>query len=558
MTAAADAESRLALWLTLAAIAAGAVLRMTGLYWDQGQMLHPDEANLVRGATYLNLQWGADPHFYAYGGLSLFAPRAVTALWSAFDPSLDVLAPHMLALAARWISAWCSLGVVALGPLIVRRAGAGPMAGAAVAWLLAMDVGLIQAAHFGTTDAPLVFVLAALVYLAIRFTGGGLGTAAWVLLSGAVLGAGVALKVSAAPMALVPVTAGLMQARRLGLRTTLVAALTGPVVAAAVFAAFNPHAFIFWNDFTSIMDFEAGVVSGRNDVFWTLQFIGQPPFFLVAQMPWMSGPLLPGLGLAGVLAMPLAAWRKNTVARSLLPLVVFAIAWFIYLATVHAAFIRYLLPLSLPLAIGAVWLILELAGRWRGPATWALILVSTLWALAFSTIYRTEDSRIVASRWLVSAAKPTDVLIFEPSDSPMPTGVLDPPPYERLQLDLREEGDRPEITRRFAEILEQGDWVVMASRRNWMVLPRLRQRFPAACAYYAALFAGELGYGEAKRFENMPRLLGVVIPTTGAEETFEVFDHPTVRIFRKNRALTADQLAAAMDRYRWACTKPGG
>ena len=140
----------------------------------------------------------------------------------------------------------------------------------------------------------------------------------------------------------------------------------------------------------------------------------------------------------------------------------------------------------------------------------------------------------------------------------MPTGVLDPPPYERLQLDLREEGDRPEITRRFAEILEQGDWVVMASRRNWMVLPRLRQRFPAACAYYAALFAGELGYGEAKRFENMPRLLGVVIPTTGAEETFEVFDHPTVRIFRKNRALTADQLAAAMDRYRWACTKPGG
>jgi len=554
--AAARADGRLALLLTLAAIAAGAALRFTGLDWDKGLMLHPDEANLVRGATYLNMQWGEDPHFYAYGGLALFAPRVVTAFWSIFDPTLDVLAPHVLSAAARWISAWCSLGVVALGPLIMRRAGAGATAGAAVAWLLALDVGLIQAAHFGTTDAPLVFVLALLVHLGIGLTSGRIRTAKWVLLSGAVLGAGLALKISAAPMALVPATAALLQARRIGLLWLPVAALGGAVVTVAVFSAFNPHAYIYWHDFTSIMDFEAGVVSGRNDVFWTLQFLGQPPFFLIAQMPWMSGPLLPGLGIAGILALLLAAWRKAAVPRALAPLALFALVWFVYIVGVHAAFIRYLLPLSLPLAIGAVWLIAELAGRWRAVAALGLILTSALWALAFTAIYRAEDSRIVASRWLVETAKPTDVLIFEPNDSPIPTGILNAPAYETRLMELREEGDRPEITLRFAEHLEEGDWIVMASRRSWMVLPRLRHRFPAACAYYAALFAGELGFQEVRQFANMPRLWGIVIPTTGAEETFEVFDHPTVRIFRKTRDLSRDELAAAMARYHWACTRP--
>ncbi len=558
MTAAipAPAEGRMAFWLILAAILAGAALRFVGLAWDQGQMLHPDESNLVRGATYLNLQWNGDPQFYAYGGLSLFAPRLVTAFWSIFDPTLDVLAPHMLAAAARWISAWCSLGVVAFGALIMRRAGGGPMLAAAVAWLLALDVGLIQAAHFGTTDAPLVFVLAILVWLAIGFTAGRLRTPIWVLLSGVALGAGLALKVSAVPMALVPAVAALMQARRLGLRTFLLAALGGGIVTAAVFALLNPYIFAHWDAFTSIMDFESGVVSGRNDVFWTLQFIGQPPFFLVAQMPWMSGPLLPGLGIAGLVALLIAAYRGNATARALLPLGVFALVWLAYVSSLHAAFIRYLLPLSLPLAIGAVWLVAELAGRWRSAAIGILIVTSALWAIAFTAIYRTEDSRIQASRWLIAEAKPTDVLVFEPNDSPMPTGVLNAPDFTKGLLELRREGDDPEITRAFAEQLEAGDWIVMPSRRNWMVLPRLRQRFPAACAYYAALFAGELGYAEVKRFENMPRLFGITIPTTDAEETFEVFDHPAVRIFRKTRRLDRDALTAAMDRYRWACTRP--
>jgi hypothetical protein len=56
------------------------------------------------------------------------------------------------------------------------------------------------------------------------------------------------------------------------------------------------------------------------------------------------------------------------------------------------------------------------------------------------------------------------------------------------------------------------------------------------------LFAGELGYTEVATFASPPRLGPLVWNDDGAEETFQVFDHPTVRVFRNEGRLSEGEL----------------
>jgi hypothetical protein len=84
----------------------------------------------------------------------------------------------------------------------------------------------------------------------------------------------------------------------------------------------------------------------------------------------------------------------------------------------------------------------------------------------------------------------------------------------------------------------------MATDRLDKSIPRLPQRYPLTIHYYQLLFSGQLGFYLAAHFENRPNLFGVTLDDSSADESYSVFDHPTVRIFvRKNPyPYTPDQL----------------
>ena len=63
-------------------------------------------------------------------------------------------------------------------------------------------------------------------------------------------------------------------------------------------------------------------------------------------------------------------------------------------------------------------------------------------------------------------------------------------------------------------------------------LINLPEKYPITSHYYKMLFTSKLGYTEVAKFTSYPSLLGFEINDDTSEETFQVYDHPEVRIFK--------------------------
>jgi YYY domain-containing protein len=121
-----------------------------------------------------------------------------------------------------------------------------------------------------------------------------------------------------------------------------------------------------------------------------------------------------------------------------------------------------------------------------------------------------------------------------------------------LNFDMYED-DNPNKLARFLSILDQAEYLLISSNRQWGSLPRLPERFPMTAEYYRRLlgcpaersiswcynvakpgdFQGDLGYELVKVFQSDPQLGPFRINDQFAEEAFTVYDHPKVFIFEK-------------------------
>ncbi|HRN71473.1 MAG TPA: hypothetical protein PLS49_09955, partial [Candidatus Woesebacteria bacterium] len=98
------------------------------------------------------------------------------------------------------------------------------------------------------------------------------------------------------------------------------------------------------------------------------------------------------------------------------------------------------------------------------------------------------------------------------------------------------------------EKLQRTDYIIIASNRLYTPLQRLKdckgntdRCYPKTAEYYQKLFNEKLGFTKVAEFTSYPRIpLGPwtfeIIDDT-ADESFTVYDHPKIMIFRKiNRA----------------------
>jgi len=304
------------------------------------------------------------------------------------------------------------------------------------------------------------------------------------------------------------------------------------------------------------------LMSGEIDYPPSHQWADRAPvtYMLENMVKWGLG--LP-LGLAVCFAWGLMGWQllRHGQLRPLLPWSWMTLT-FLYQSVQFVKTVRYLLPIyptmALMAAAGLVWLWDRARSSARPRATalagvicGTVVLGTALWAFSFASIYTRPVTRIEASRWIYANIPPGSALTFEVWDDALPLnldGRLADQTYTMVRTDPYWE-DIPEKRTALVEWLDQADYIILSSNRLYGSIPRLPSRYPMTTRYYEALFSGELGYEMLASFTSRPQLFGIEIVDDDADESFTVYDHPRVTVFRKTAAYSTEAVQALFADY---------
>ena len=185
------------------------------------------------------------------------------------------------------------------------------------------------------------------------------------------------------------------------------------------------------------------------------------------------------------------------------------------------------------------------------------------WSLAYiNGVYNREHTWITASRWIYTHAPAGSVILWELWDDPLPKSIPGEPGMDMYSKGLTNidwspyEEDSADKYAILKQKLREADFVVYSSKRIYDSVDELPQRYPLTNLYYEAMWDGRLGFELAQEVTSPPQLLGITFDDRHADESFSLYDHPQVSIFRKVRNLSDAEFDAIFD-HVWAQAVPG-
>lgn len=521
-------------WLLIAIFLLSAYLRFAHLNWDEGLALHPDERNIAAAVARLDWPQKTDPEFYAYNGFPLFLTDISSQVISYFTGDLSWQTAYgKINLITRSYSAIFSLIAVFFVYLIAKKVFSKKTA-LLITFLAGSTVTFIQHAHFGVTESLLLLQMLILSYLSIQLIES--KNKKLLLPMAIVSGFSLGTKTTALSFMLIPCLSIIITYR--WHIKTLLNLIIYVLISFLFFYLVSPNTFNYLPDFLSTMQYEQAIVSGRQSVFYTMQFIDTIPYlFQLKTLIWLTSPMV--LLAAG---WGLFIFFKNIKKyQSLWPLIFFSFIYFLYVGSWFAKFNRYLI-LVIPSLIFLTGIALDQyqKNRLGKVATILLLIFNSLWAGAFFNIYRNEHVRITASSWIETKLAENSLILHEERDERLPVIMTSDKTFQYSLLELYQ-ADSLEKIEHLGKQLAEGDYLIIASQRLFRTIPR-SQEHPYTSHYYQLLFAEQLGYHNIMEFHAYPNLFGINIKDEGVEETFRVFDHPSIYIFQNTKQFQEEQL----------------
>ncbi|HZP56618.1 MAG TPA: DUF2298 domain-containing protein [Dehalococcoidia bacterium] len=313
---------------------------------------------------------------------------------------------------------------------------------------------------------------------------------------------------------------------------------------------------------------QQNLLSGSAQFPPDVQWIGRSKWLWPAQqmIAWGMGPALGITAWLGVLFAVVLLFRRRQ-GYWLVPLA-WILGYFAFMGAQFSLYMRYFLPLYPALAALAgvllynVWewawsrdpfaALGRFAARLRpaqpalpyaAGAGIAVVVLMTLFAgLAFYSIYTRPVTRAEASRWIYENVPAGSVIGHEHWDDEVPYQVAGATP--RTYDGVTFENFNPDTPQRVDQLLsdiDQVDYIALSSRRLSGTITRVPAEWPVTSRYYQALEDGSLGFEKVAEFTSYPRIFGMTFNDTGAEESFSVYDHPQVTIYRKTSAYSPEK-----------------
>lgn len=583
-------------YLVLFLILAYATLtRFIGLNWDSGSHLHPDERFLTMVASTITLPANiseyfdtdaspANPHtrnfsFYVYGTY----PMLLTKLAARF---LQRDTYDGIVLVGRGISAITDLLTVfivfCIGLYLTKR----PAAGLLSALCYTLAVLPIQLSHFFTVDPFVTLFITIALWRIIR--------GRFDIVTGIAIGLAVSAKISA--VLILPVAAcGFIAVWPFRGRTPLIAGkrkyllIGGILTAVGVIATVRvtyPYLFsgfrinpLILNNWEQLASFDGPTTSFPPGLQW------------IHVSPWQ--PLLDmvffGLGfplaILSFLSIIRHIWSIRNKSRwnPATTLLLWPVLLFGYQSFQFGKAMRYFWAAYPVLAVFAgmeVYQLIRIISSEIHSITlrvWiytGMVIMLIVWPLSFMSVYIRPNTRIAASTWIYTHIPAKSTIAWEHWDDPLPfaVGTFTPSGYTQIQLPSFDPDDTEKI-RKIQDTLVRADYLVLSSNRAYGALSRVKTRFPLTNRFYQKLFSGNLGYSLIAQFTSRPMLplpvgsfcipipgfsygtasrtleqcaSGIQIVDDYAEETFTVYDHPKVLIFKNTQHLPAQEITSRL------------
>lgn len=459
--------------------------RFVGLNWASSFFFHPDENNMASALSQLSSE-NLNPHFFAYGQFPLYLgyfSLKIFGIANTFANSIFIL---------RFYSALFSLLSLYFFYKIYPHFS--------FILLLIFTPGLIQSAHFGTTESLLILTFALNLYLAKLI----LIKPTFKLYFLAALSTGIALatKISGA-IFIPPIFFAALITRSFLFLPYLFFSLIFALI-------LSPYNFLAFPEFLSSLRYETSVATGSLPVFYTTQFKDTLPYLFqfTKIFPYVLGwPIF----IFSFLSLPFLRSYKNKKYPLLLALS--CLLYFLYFGQTYVKWTRFMSPIFFfPPLLASIFLK-------RFPKFLPLALIP---AFFFLLNYFLPDTRLAASKYLLDNL-PSDATILSESGN-----VVDLPVYPH-NFDLTNYNFYNYDPKSLAPLLFTSDYLIIPSRRVFKNY---------SLNYYQHLFDGTLGFQEIKTISPPSDFF---LNPENAEETWSVFDRPTIRIYQKNKYLSLEE-----------------
>ena len=496
--------------------------RFYGIFWGNLNFFHPDENNMATALAQLSWPTNLNPHFFAYGQFPLYLGYFSLRLFhiaNSFPSSIYVL------------RIWSALFSVATIIILYRLSQLLFKKYSLLLPLLAVfSPGLIQLAHFGTTESLLIFVSVTVVYLAQKYLHH--PQLKYVLGSTLLVGIGFGSKLTALFFA-APILLAILF-KNVNYKFFLLAFIFS-LSALLIALISSPYSLIELANFKSAMLYETGVATGLIKVFYTNQFLHTTPYLfpLLHIFPYALG--LPAFLLFIFGSFYFLIHKSSLINRKSIIILIPSLVYFIYNGQLYTKWFRFMSPLFVFLLF-PVALFLQTIISKNKKLGFGLLGLCLLPGLLFMQLYFQPDIRLSASSWINTHFPPQSIVLSEAgnvANIPIPNPSLAVTNFDFYNLDTN-----PNLPLDLVDAISSSEYILIPSRRIFM--NQQGPTFPISQKYYQNLFNGNLGFQLVKEFKPNTDFL---LPGEQAEETFTVFDHPTIRLYQKVKTLTLAQIS---------------
>ncbi len=547
------------------------LLRIVGIDWDQGYYLHPDERAIVMFTLPLHLPSSVsdflsqssplNPHFFAYGSFPIYLLSFLGYLASHIEQQLGGYSG--IYVVGRSMTVMLDTGIVLLVYLVARKIFNKP-AGLVAAFFYAIAVFPIQSSHYYTSDVFISFFLLLSFYLLLFYLDR--KKLLYLLLSSLFFGIAAASKITSVAFLGVVFIGffwdSITHVRQLTNKKFVSQALDSlgyflifVLFATVIFCILEPYALIDFQEFVRQLSEQQEMTKDATAFPYTIQYIGKLPYvYELSQIfLWGLGIVIAPLCFGGFIYLCYTTFVQRARTKELrnrFLLLFYFLLFFLILGSFAVGWMRYMLLLYPLLCIFGGYFVVQIgqlvSKRFSVKIVVTVGVVAFLgcisWTVIFMSIYSQDHTRVEASKWIHKNIPSGSVIATEHWDDVLPLyGVEN---YTIINLPVYETDDeyKKDVMQ---EMLAQADYIIISSQRAYLPIMKLSEChgedmyrcYPDTSKYYESLFTNKTSFENVQEFSNFPRVpfLGFEINDLSADESFSVYDHPKVVIFKKKR-----------------------